>query len=209
MDGWKPEDTHKIIEQYRDRNPVPIEKQDEQTNFEIINHVMTHVEVLSDDEIRAVVATANYMFLMPADRQKFMEVLTKAYSVKKNEILAWEKTISASMEESTIDVNEIVFDMPEVWMYSQLAVGRYDVSVGAEIQGLLRNFFDAYPNTFKKNVDFKSIVGAAEYAVIANRYPELKDFDQQALADKYEVSRTSLAVWYRNIKKYCVWEAWH
>lgn len=209
MDGWKPEDTHKIIEQYRDRNPVPIEKQDEQTNFEIINHVMTHVEVLSDDEIRAVVATANYMFLMPADRQKFMEVLTKAYSVKKSEILAWEKTISASMEESTIDVNEIVFDMPEVWMYSQLAVGRYDVSVGAEIQGLLRNLFDAYPNTFKKNVDFKSIVGAAEYAVIANRYPELKDFDQQALADKYEVSRTSLAVWYRNIKKYCVWEAWH
>ncbi|MBC1456620.1 hypothetical protein [Listeria newyorkensis] len=209
MDGWKLEDTRKIIEQYRDRNPLPIEKQDEQTNVEIINHVMTHVEVLSDDEIRAVVATANYMFLMPADRQKFMGVLTKAYSVKKSEILAWEKTITTSMEESTTDVNEIVFDMREVWMYSQLAVGRYDVRVGAEIRGLLRSFFDAYPNTFKKNVDFKSIVGAAEYAVIANRYPELKDFDQQALADKYEVSRTSLAVWYRNIKKYCVWEAWH
>ncbi|MBA3925150.1 hypothetical protein [Listeria rustica] len=209
MDEWKSEDTRRIIEKYRDRNPLPIEKQEEQASFEIINHVMSSAEVLSDDEIRAVVATSNYMFLMPADRQKFMEELTRSYNVKKGEILAWEKTISDSMEESTGNAKQVVFDMPEVWMYSQLAIGRYDVKVGAEIQALLQGFFEAYPSTFKKNVDYKSIIGAAEYAVITNRYPELKDFDQQTLADKYEVSRTSLAVWYRNIKKYCVWEAWH
>lgn len=209
MDEWKSEDTRRILEQYRDRNPLPIEKQEEQASFEIINHVMSRAEVLSEDEIRAVVATSNYMFLMPADRQKFMGELTKSYNVKKGEILAWEKTISDSMEESMEDTKQVLFDMPEVWMYSQLATGRYDVKVGAEIQDLLQVFFEAYPSTFKKNVDYKSIIGAAEYAIITNRYPELKDFDQQTLADKYEVSRTSLAVWYRNIKKYCVWEAWH
>ncbi|MBC6309470.1 hypothetical protein HCJ66_07865 [Listeria sp. FSL L7-1582] len=209
MDEWKSEDTRRILEQYRDRNPLPIEKQEEQASFEIINHVMSRAEVLSEDEIRAVVATSNYMFLMPADRQKFMGELTKSYNVKKGEILAWEKTISDSMEESMEDAKQVLFDMPEVWMYSQLATGRYDVKVGAEIQDLLQVFFEAYPITFKKNVDYKSIIGAAEYAIITNRYPELKDFDQQTLADKYEVSRTSLAVWYRNIKKYCVWEAWH
>lgn len=209
MDGWKPEDTRKIMEHYRDRNPLPIEKQEEQTSFEIINHVLANVEKLSDDEIRAVVATASYMFLLPADRQRFIGELGSAYSVKKNEILAWEKTISASMEETTTESKQIVFDMPEVFTYAQLAMSRYDVKVSGEVQALLRTFIEVYPITFKKNVDYKSIVGAAEYAVIANRYPELKDFDQQTLADKYGVSRTSLAVWYRNIKKYCVWEAWH
>ncbi|EUJ29411.1 hypothetical protein [Listeria cornellensis] len=209
MDGWKLEDTRRIMEQYGDRNPLPIEKQEEQTSFEIINHVMTNVERLSDDEIRAVVATASYMFLLPADRQRFIGELGSAYSVKKNEILAWEKTISASMEETTMESKQIMFDMPEVFTYAQLAMARYDVKISGEIQALLRTFVDVYPITFKKNVDYKSIVGAAEYAVIANRYPELKDFDQQTLADKYGVSRTSLAVWYRNIKKYCVWEAWH
>lgn len=209
MDKRKAANVNYIMEKYSGSNPLPVEKQEKQASLEIISHVLTYAESLSEDEIRAVVATANYMFLTPLDRQKFIEILAISYRVKKNEILAWEKAISTSMEEPMLNSKPMTFDETEVLAYTRLAMGGYGTKIATEIQALLQNLFATYPNTFKRNINYKSIVGAAEYAIIVNKYVELKNFDQQTLAEKYDVSRTSIAVWYRNIKKYCAWEAWH
>ncbi|WP_430534221.1 hypothetical protein [Listeria rocourtiae] len=209
MDRRKTTNVNYIMEKYSDSNPLPAEKQEKKASFEIISHVFAYAESLSEDEIRAVVATANYMFLTPVDRQQFIETLATSYRVKKSEILAWEKAISTSMEEPLLSSKQLPFDESEVLTYTRLAMVSYETKIATEIQALLQNFFATFPNTFKRNINYRSIVGAAEYAIIVNKYVELKNFDQQTLADKYDVSRTSIAVWYRNIKKYCAWEAWH
>lgn len=209
MDEWKLEDTYRILEPYKDKNPLPTEKQDQQAYIEIAHHVFSGVSGLTMDEVRSVVATANYMYLRQKDKQAFIGKIAAAYNIKTGEILAWEKAINEYLEEPVIDMRRAPFKQEEAFSYLAMVMSRYDSEVQIAAEQLLRRFLDVYPITIKRNVNYQSIVGAVEYATIVNCYSELKDFDQQQLADKYGVSRTSIAVWYRNIKKYCVQEAWH
>ncbi|MBC1617388.1 hypothetical protein HB904_14370 [Listeria booriae] len=209
MDELDRTSAHTILAFYKGRNPLPLEKQSEARCLKTINHVLMYTDWLSEDEWRAAVATSSYMYLSPADKQAFFDKFIESYNLKKSELYAWERAIGDSMDEHVFVERLRPFKLEDVIACSNEMAVRYKPAVARDMEQMLRQFFDTYPKSIKSNVNYKSIVGAVEYAVIVKGYPELKDFDQQVLADRYEVSKNSIGIWHRNIKKYCIREAWH